>query len=120
MKGFLVVLALGLSLGFPAPSYAAPEFQTPTEVVAIIQDAAARYGANATSLIAIARCETGGTFNPAARGDGGRSWGLFQLHDAGLRPLFYRRGYSDPDNAWEAADFAAWAIANGLRSHWHC
>lgn len=30
--------------------------------------------------IAIARCETGGTFNPRASGDGGNSIGLFQIN----------------------------------------
>lgn len=115
MRALLVAL-LALTLVAPTAVHA----QAPDEVVGIIQEAAGRYGVSSASLVAIARCETGGTFNVRARGDGNRSWGLFQLHEAGLRPLFYQRGYSDPDNAWEASDFAAWAISRGMRSHWHC
>lgn len=94
--------------------------QSRSDVIEIITERAAAHGVSAAWLIRVASCETGGTFNPASRGDGGRSWGLFQLHERGLRPLFYQMGYSDPDNAWEASDFAAWAFANGYSRHWSC
>lgn len=119
MKPILVALAIWLGVG-TTPVYASPAAQSPEEVIAAIQEAAARYGASASRLVSVARCETGGTFNTRAVGDRGTSFGAFQLHSPGLLDTFYERGYSDPFNIYEAADFAAWAFSRGLGWHWHC
>lgn len=90
------------------------------DIIATIQDAAARHGVSGDRLVAVARCETGGTFNPRAVGDHGTSLGIFQLHSPGLRETFFARGFSDPFDVAEASEFAAWAFANGLARHWTC
>lgn len=112
----LHALVLAVCLAVPTVARA----QTPAEVQDILTDAANRYGIAPAWPLRIVRCETGGTWSPTAVGDGGRSWGLAQLHVNGLRALFYRLGYADPFDAWEAADFLAWALANGYAGHWSC
>ena len=111
--GVVTLLATGF---VPVTSYA----QTREEVIEIIRDAATRHGVDDEWLVRVVSCETGGTFNPGAVGDRGASIGLAQLHVRGLRPLFYQQGYSDPLNAWEAADFMARSFAAGLARHWTC
>ncbi len=106
----LALLALGLT---HAPVWA----QTPTEVEAVIREAAATHGANATQLVRVARCES--SLRPWAVGRLGEQ-GIFQLHPRGLRPLFFAHGF---DNVWDVvqqADFAAWAFTHGLARHWSC
>lgn len=52
-----------------------PKPSTPVEIIkAVFPDHAE------AEAIAIARCETGGTFDPRASGDGGNSIGLFQIN----------------------------------------
>lgn len=114
----LIALALA-SVPFaltPLPSVA----QSPAEVQALVADAAERHGVSAAWALRIVRCETGGTWNPRAVGDGGNSLGIAQLHRRGLLPRFYAQGYSDPFDAAEAADFLARSLAQGLASHWSC
>ena len=70
------------------------------------------------SLVCIVGYETGWTFNPYAIGDGGKSHGVAQLHEKGLLPLFYRWGYSNPYNPYEAVDFLGAAINHGYKWNW--
>jgi hypothetical protein len=74
-------------------------------------------------LARVASCESGG-FRPdvvygPTRGRAGEI-GLFQLHPAGLLPLFRQRGYTDPWNPLQQAEFATWAFGAGLARHWSC
>lgn len=82
-----------------------------------IADRAAAHGQGGTALVGLARCESG--LNPRAVGRAGEL-GLFQLHPDGLLPLFYAQGYRDPLDVWEASDFTAWALRQGLAAHWSC
>ncbi len=99
---------------------AAVQAQGADDVIATIREAAARHGVSADRLVQVARCETGGTFNPNAVGRLGEQ-GIFQLLPVrGLGATFRTMGYSDPFNVWEASDFAAWAFARGMAGHWSC
>ena len=109
----LCAWAIGVSL-FRPPMVQA---QSADEIVDVITTAAGTYGVSGARLLAVARCES--RLNPSAVGRAGER-GLFQLHPRGLLPDFYARGYSDPMNAWESADYAASAFARGLASHWTC
>lgn len=94
--------------------------QSADDVQATIREAAARHGVSGDRLVAVARCETGGTFNPNAVGRLGEQ-GIFQLLPVrGLGATFRTMGYSDPFNVWEASDFAGWAFAHGMSGHWTC
>lgn len=86
-------------------------------IIATIQEAAARYGVSGARLVQVARCES--RLVPTAVGRAGEQ-GIFQLLPNGLGRNFRAMGYSDPFNVWESSDFAAWAFANGLSSHWTC
>lgn len=112
--------ALLLLCASPALAPTPAAAQSPAEVQALVTEAATRHGIAPEWPLRIVRCETGGTWNPNAVGDGGESWGIAQLHRRGLRPLFYQRGYTDPFDAAEAADFLAWALSQGLARHWTC
>lgn len=115
-----LICALGLAAGLHVTTVPAAA-QSPDEVITTIEAAAARHGVSPAWLVAVARCETrGDPFNPRAVGDRGTSFGVFQLHRGGLLDDFWARGYGDPMNVWEAADYAAAAFARGLSSHWSC
>jgi hypothetical protein len=86
-------------------------------VVEIIHERAAAHGQSGARLERVARCES--SLNPAAVGRAGEL-GLFQLHPRGELRTFYARGYSDPHNVWEAADFAATRFAEGGARAWSC
>jgi hypothetical protein len=58
-----------------APGYRASP--SPPGCPAVIHEV---FGAAAPEACAIAYCETGGTYDPAIRGDAGASWGLFQIN----------------------------------------
>ncbi|MBI4491683.1 MAG: transglycosylase SLT domain-containing protein [Chloroflexi bacterium] len=90
----------------------------PHGVVPLVVGAAERYGIDPLVLANVAFCES--RLDPAAVGDGGYSYGLFQLYRWGLLPEFYRRGYIDPFDPRQAADFAAWMFRRGLAWNWTC
>jgi len=46
--------------------------------------------------------------------------GLFQLHPRGLLPLFFARGFTDPWDPMQQAEFATWAFGAGLSRNWSC
>jgi hypothetical protein len=103
------------------PHAAAAQGYGPHDSQAAIAMAAAEHGVSQPLLWCIAYYETGGTFDPYAVGDGGESWGLFQLHRRGLRSTFHNWGYQDAFDPYESADFTAAYIATygwaGAR-HW--
>lgn len=84
--------------------------------VGALYAAAANHDVAPGPLISLAWCES--RFLPAARGDRGRSRGLVQLStlDTGLYWHFLAAGYTDADDAEQAADYAA-RVAAGEWSH---
>jgi len=94
---------------------------------AVIEEAAERNGVPAGPLIALAVCES--RLDPGARGDYGRSHGLYQLNDlrgTGLLWHFYAVGYTDAYDADQAADYVArvyageWARDGVTLRRWSC
>lgn len=87
-------------------------------IKAIILSAAISHGVSAAVLDHMAACES--SYDPAAVGDSGTSLGLYQLHVDGELGVFYARGYTDPFNARQAADFTADEVAHGKGQAWTC
>ena len=66
----------------------------------------------------IVRHEVGGWgYDPYAVGSQGER-GPAQLSPRGLLPDFYRRGYTDPFNPYQAIAYLEWALAAGLARNW--
>jgi hypothetical protein len=115
-----------LILGLVALSATTARAQDSGDVVAIIQSAAAQYGADGSQLVRLARCES--TLRPGAVGDHGTSLGLFQISTlpTGLMAHFRTVGYSDPLDPWEAASYVArvavgtWAGQGITLARWSC
>ena len=66
-------------------------------------------------------------YAPDTVGDGGTSFGVAQLHDShgtdagagdGLLSDFYRRGYADPFDPYQAVAYLDDALDRGLARHW--
>jgi len=85
-----------------------------------IYEASVNHGVSHALLRRLVRCETGGTFRPDMVGDHGTSFGPMQLHAPGELNTFYRLGYTDPSNPYEALDYAAQAILAGRGPRWSC
>lgn len=105
----LALIALTLLVGrADAREWTVPE---------IIADRAAAHGVSAPLMVCIAQLES--RLDPLAVGDHGQSYGLFQLYRwGGMYPRFWAQGYSDLWSAWDQADFAARAVADGYGPHW--
>lgn len=94
------------------------------DVESIVYAAADRYGVRGDILWSVALCESNG--NPAAVSrrlnvNGTSDLGLFQINELTWAWWEDVRGISgDIFNAWDNADFAAWAWANGYACHWTC
>lgn len=78
------------------------------------------YGVSPQASLAIARCESG--FNPAARGDGGLAYNVYQYHlETFLR---HRQLYGDESLSYDKTEdhirLANWAFAHGLAYEWTC
>jgi hypothetical protein len=82
---------------------------TPDDTHQAIWDAAANHGVSDGRLRAIVACETGGTFNPRAVGDHGKSLGAVQLSTlpTGLYWDFETRGYDDAFDPYQSLDYLA-------------
>lgn len=96
-----------------------PAAAGPLELEAIVADRAAAHQVSPTWLIATTNCETGGTWDATLIDQQGER-GPFQLHPRGELIRFYQRGYSDPENWWEASDFAAARFSEGGAGAWSC
>jgi Lysozyme like domain len=74
------------------------------------------FGDRCGQALEVARCETGGTFDPHALGSAGER-GLFQIHPIHFGWLNERRLFQPLYNAW-----AAYRLSHGGRSwsHWTC
>ena len=87
-------------------------------VALIIIDEFSKQGLDGYFAVQVAQAESG--LNPNATGDGGRSHGLFQLYDGGLLQDFYAKGYTDPNDARQAARYTAGYVkANHDWGPWH-
>lgn len=105
----------------------------------LLRERALAHGADPAEVLAVAACETGGTFDPylvgghGERGLGqwlpgrGNAWDLTPAwREQGIDIVSaYRRG--DPDAVWFDADMLAWSFGAeaaarypGLRAHWSC
>lgn len=91
------------------------------DVFAAIDSASESTGVARSSIDRVVRCETGGTYDPYAKGDHGTSFGAVQLHQGGGELYrFYAAGYADPFNPYEAVQFLAEEINAGRGSAWSC
>jgi hypothetical protein len=74
------------------------------------------FGSRCSAALEVVRCETGGTFNPWARGSAGER-GLFQIH-----PIHF--GWLNEQRLWQPRynARAAYQLSHGGRnwSHWTC
>jgi uncharacterized protein YabE (DUF348 family) len=93
--------------------------QAPTEIEAIIRDAAARQGADADQLLRVAWCES--RFNPGAYNASGAS-GLFQFMPRTWASNSVRAGYEGANvfDPVASANVAAWMFARGSANLWSC
>jgi hypothetical protein len=109
---------LGLAIGTFVAISTAQEY-TPEDTLQAIEEASANSGVPAAWLRRIVRCETGGTWNPYARGRLGER-GAVQLYPRGGEwPRFFVH-YSDPDNPYEAIHYLADALLAGRAGAWSC
>lgn len=97
---------------------------TAEDTLAAIDQASIDTGVPVGRLLPIVRCETGGTFNPYAEGDGGHSHGAVQLNDYGnALPIFYQ-WYTDPYDPYQAVYFLAESLRGDhpplWRGTWNC
>lgn len=91
-----------------------------------IQQAADIYGVSRAKMYRVAWCES--KLGDQPNGDGGHSFGLFQLNDreTGLVWHFYRQGYPNPFDHYMAADYYARVLSGEWRSEgvtearWSC
>ena len=98
----------------PAAAYVAPG-----DIQSIIVAAAARYGADATQLLRVAKCESG--FNPNAYNASGAS-GLFQFMPATFAVNSVRAGFGGA-SIWDpvaSANTAAYMFAHNQSGQWTC
>jgi Lysozyme like domain len=74
------------------------------------------FGARCSLALAVARCETGGTFDPRAVGSQGER-GVFQIHRVHWGWLNEARLFEPTYNAW-----VAYRLSRGGRdwTHWTC
>lgn len=78
---------------------------------------ASLYGANATELRKVMRCESGG--RQSAVGDGGLAIGVYQYHRATFTNLSKKLGEQlNIDSEHDQIKLTAWAFANGHGNNW--
>lgn len=102
----IVAVSLVSLIGLSARASASAPYDA-GDTLQAIDAAATDTGVPYQELFRRVRCETGGTFNPNAEGDGGHSHGAVQLNDYGALQRFYDVGYTNPYNPYEAVHFMA-------------
>ncbi len=92
----------------------------PSEIEAIIRDAAARWGADPDQMLRVAWCES--RFNPSAYHPGSGASGLFQFLPSTWAANSVRTGYAgaSPFDADANANVAAFMFARGQSASWVC
>ena len=93
--------------------------QAPSEIEAIIREAAVHQGADAEQLLRVAWCES--RFNPGAYNASGAS-GLFQFMPRTWASNSFNAGYggASPFDPVASANVAAWMFARGSANLWSC
>jgi hypothetical protein len=102
-----------------APARAQESGYTADDTLAAIWQYSIEFDISYTWLRSIVRCETGGDYNPYARGRLGER-GAVQLHPRGELLRFYAWGYDDPDDPYQAVRFLAQRINQGGVGAWSC
>jgi len=123
MAKLVIVAAMGVIVGVVVGAAAGihAEGFDQNDTLAALEAASASTGVSYAWLHRVVGCETGFTWNPAAVGDYGTSFGAAQLHRGGGElPRFYAFGFSDPFNPYEAVTFMAQEFAVGRASAWSC
>jgi hypothetical protein len=89
------------------------------DTLAAIEAVSANTGVSHARLWSIVDCETGHTFSPNVVGRLGEI-GAVQLYRYGELPRFYRYGYDDPWNPYQAVEFLATRLLEGGARAWTC
>jgi hypothetical protein len=90
---------------------------TPADTLDAIEQASANSGVSAAWLKRVIWCES--KYYPYAVGRAGEL-GAAQLHPRGMLPVFYRMGYTNPYNPYDAAHFMADMFLVGRARAWSC
>ena len=114
----VLLLTLLAVLVLPVPARAEEPF-TAEDTLAAIEQYSAEFGVSYSWLYRIVRCESGGDFNPYARGRQGEL-GAVQLHPRGELLRFYAWGYDDPYSPYQSVRFLAQRITQGGARAWSC
>lgn len=85
---------------------------------ALIASAAIAHGINVNLMDRMARCES--TYNAFAVNRYSGAKGLYQLKSPGELDVFYARGYDNPFDPSEAANFTAEELKAGKGYYWSC
>lgn len=113
------VAALLVVFALTAHAAQAQERFTPDDVLDAINLASADSGVSYEWLRRVIACETGQTYNPYVVGKQGEL-GPAQLHPRGLLPEFYKAGYTDPVDPYQALTFTAQRFLRGDAYKWTC
>ena len=113
---WLLRLALGVGLTFALGS--APANAAGDDIAVLVASAAVAHNVSPQWMVRVAWCES--RFDPFAVSPDGSNLGLFQLNRHGLLPAFYARGYDNPFDPAQSANFAAERFAAGESGAWSC
>lgn len=82
------------------PLVSGPERHSAKENAQVVADVAREQGVDPVLAVAMMLIESGGD-NTNRSGDGGTSFGLFQLHEGGMLPRDWYRGQPGHDNVYD-------------------
>jgi len=114
-----LLLAALLLVGATHVARAAETGYTAQDTLDAIDQYSEEQGVSRAYLLAIVRCETGGTFNPYSVGRQGEL-GAAQLHPRGELRRFLSWGYDDVFSPYQSVRFLAQRIAMGGAGAWSC
>lgn len=109
---------VAMLIGFSHIAHAdAPSVQIPSDVKGQIAFYAGVYGYDASTLLSVARCESG--FDQKNRGDNGLSIGVFSIQAPTWKRFTKEMGETlDRNSSRDQSKVAAWAFANGHAREW--
>ena len=106
-----------VNVSAPAEAPAAP---SGGDYASTVSDAAIAHGVSPDYLMGVYGCETGYTYRTDLYGQHGE-YGPFQFMESTFYWLAGLMGYEGNwQSAYDQAQVAAWAFANGYASHWVC
>lgn len=115
-------LITSVAAGIPAV-VTAPAADCPAMTSPIVQicDSAERHKVDPDVLIALAQCESS-LRHEGVYGDSGLAYGIMQFHEPTFEMFKKEAGMPDLEYKGMAdqIELAAWALQNGLGSHWTC